>query len=52
MRKTLTTKIRDDNKEIDKSIKKILSKMQTAQNVIKALGYIDDVVNTVRGILP
>lgn len=50
--KQLTKKLRDNNKQIDKAIKEISKDIQKAQNVVKALGLVDDVVVTVAGIIP
>jgi hypothetical protein len=42
--KTLKGKLDESNKAVDKAIKDIEQKIKTAENVVKALGCIDDAI--------
>ena len=43
--KALREKIEVSNKALDESIKDIEQDIETAQNIVKAIGYIDDVID-------
>ena len=40
----LKGKLDESNKAVDKAVKDIEQKIQTAENIVKAIGYIDDVI--------
>jgi len=50
--KQLKIKIINSNSEISKSIKDIQSKIKLAENIVKALGFIDDAIQLAANLFP
>jgi hypothetical protein len=48
----LRDKITTNNDEIDKCIQKIQSDVDTAQNIVKAIGYLDDIIAIAAALVP
>ncbi|MCX7095024.1 MAG: hypothetical protein NTY50_16440 [Methylobacter sp.] len=49
--KTLNGQLDESNKAVDKAVKDIEQKVKTAENVVKAIGYIDDVIKIAAGLV-
>jgi hypothetical protein len=50
--KALKTRLEDSNKAIDGAIKDIERKIKGAQNVVRAIGYIDNVIKIAADLIP
>jgi len=47
----LKNKLDESNKAVDAAVKDIERKIETAQNIVKALGYIDDAIKIAAGLV-